>query len=115
MDELQAFTNTYVPPPYWAEIVACTIPLVCCNKAADVLIDWFGPEQLKKVVGGERWWQVRGLQGIQGEWIAMKRDWAELRRAEKAGMRPEKGQGHASDVYSDRMNDLESVIVSICR
>ncbi|KAG9004517.1 hypothetical protein FRB93_010294 [Tulasnella sp. JGI-2019a] len=113
VDELQSFTNTYVPPPFWAEVVSCTVPLECCNKSADILIDWFGPEQLKTVVGGERWWQVRGLQGIQGEWIAMKRDWAELRKAEKKGIRPEKGRGHAGDVYSNRMNDLQSVIFYI--
>ncbi|KAG8887205.1 hypothetical protein FRB98_000367 [Tulasnella sp. 332] len=113
VDELQAFTNTYVPPPYWAEIVACTIPLECCNKSADVLIDWFGQEQLNNLVGGERWWQVRGLRGVQGEWIAMKRDWAQLRQAEKQGMRPEKGHGYASNVYSDRLNELESVLFYI--
>lgn len=45
------------------------IPLVTANRAADVLIDWFGPDDLKNVVGGERWWQVRGLDGIDGEWI----------------------------------------------
>lgn len=85
----------------------------CCNKAADILINWFGPEQLKTVVGGERWWQVRGLDGIQGEWIAMKRDWEQLRRAEKRKKAPEQGQGQASEVYSARMEDLESVIVSL--
>jgi hypothetical protein len=24
------------------------------------------------VVGGERWWQVRGLDGVDGEWITEK-------------------------------------------
>lgn len=36
------------------------------------MIDWFGPEELKHVVGGERWWQVRGMDGIDGEWITEK-------------------------------------------
>jgi hypothetical protein len=36
------------------------------------LIGWFGPEELKLVVGGERWWQVRGLDGVDGEWITEK-------------------------------------------
>jgi hypothetical protein len=29
----------------------------------------FGPEELKHV-GGERWWQARGLTGVDAEWIA---------------------------------------------
>jgi carboxylesterase type B len=29
----------------------------------------FGPEELKYIVGGERWWQVRGLSGVESEWI----------------------------------------------
>jgi len=51
VEELQAYTNTYVPPPYWAEVVAATIPLSCCNRAADALISWFDPEELKRLVG----------------------------------------------------------------
>jgi len=34
-----------------------------------VLIDWFGPDDLKYVVGGHKWWQVRGLDGVDAEWI----------------------------------------------
>ncbi|KAL0949342.1 hypothetical protein HGRIS_009412 [Hohenbuehelia grisea] len=62
-------TNTHVPAPYWAAVAAVLIPLSTCNRAADVLIDWFGPLELKQVVGGERWWQVRGLDGIDAEWV----------------------------------------------
>lgn len=36
------------------------------------MINWFGQEELDKVVGGERWWQVRGLDGIDAEWITEK-------------------------------------------
>lgn len=48
------------------------VPLTSCNKAADLLIDWFGPEELQQVVGGEKWWQVRGLDGIESEWVTEK-------------------------------------------
>ncbi|KAF9464372.1 hypothetical protein BDZ94DRAFT_1256294 [Collybia nuda] len=72
VESLQAFTNTHVPAPYWAVVSPVLIPLSSCNHAADVLIDWFGPEELKRVVGGERWWQVRGLDGVDGEWITEK-------------------------------------------
>ena len=63
-------TNTHVPALPWAAVAPITIPISTCNAAADVLIDWFGPEDLKHVVGGHKWWQVRGLDGVYAEWIA---------------------------------------------
>lgn len=65
-------TNTHVPAPYWAAVSPVMVPLTSCNKAADLLIDWFGPEELQQVVGGEKWWQVRGLDGIESEWVTEK-------------------------------------------
>ncbi|KAJ3533909.1 hypothetical protein NMY22_g7140 [Coprinellus aureogranulatus] len=70
VESLQAYTNTRVPSPYWVAVCPVQVPLSSCNEAADALIEWFGPEELKHVVGGERWWQVRGLNGIDAEWIA---------------------------------------------
>ena len=67
-------TNTHVPAPYWALVCPVIVPLASCNDAADVLIEWFGPDELKYVVGGERWWQVRGLSGIDAEWVAEQKD-----------------------------------------
>jgi hypothetical protein len=61
-----------VPSPYWAAVSPVLIPLSSCNRAADVLIDWFGPDDLKHIVGGEKWWQVRGLDGIDAEWVTEK-------------------------------------------
>ncbi|KAJ7180300.1 alpha beta-hydrolase [Mycena crocata] len=72
VESLQAFTNTHVPAPYWAAVAEVCIPFESCNAAADLLIDWFNPDELKAVVGGERWWQVRGLDGADGEWITQK-------------------------------------------
>ncbi|GBE80022.1 alpha/beta-hydrolase [Sparassis crispa] len=73
IESLQEFTNTHVPAPWWAAVSPVRIPLSTCNRAADVLIDWFGQEDLRCVVGGERWWQVRGLDGIDSEWITEKK------------------------------------------
>ncbi|KAE9410143.1 alpha/beta-hydrolase [Gymnopus androsaceus JB14] len=72
IESLQSFTNTHVAAPYWAAVAPIRIPLSVCNDAADILIEWFGPEELKHVVGGERWWQVRGLDGLDAEWITEK-------------------------------------------
>lgn len=65
-------TNTHVPAPFWVAVSPVTVPLSSCNSSADILINWFGPDELKHVVGGTRWWQVRGLDGVECEWIAEK-------------------------------------------
>ena len=62
-------TNTHVPAPPWAAVAPITIPILTCNAAADLLIEWFGPDDLKYIVGGHKWWQVRGLDGVDAEWI----------------------------------------------
>ncbi|KIK67942.1 hypothetical protein GYMLUDRAFT_36749 [Collybiopsis luxurians FD-317 M1] len=72
IESLQSFTNTHVPAPYWSAIAPVRVPLSVCNDAADVLINWFGPEEIIRVVGGKRWWQVRGLDGLDCEWITEK-------------------------------------------
>lgn len=72
VESLQAFTNTHVPAPYWATVVPVIIPLSVCNQSADILINWFGQQELTQVVGGERWWQVRGMDGLDAEWITEK-------------------------------------------
>ncbi|KAG2013285.1 endoplasmic reticulum protein [Coprinopsis cinerea AmutBmut pab1-1] len=107
VESLQAFTNTHIPSPYWAATVPVTIPLTTCNEAADVLIDWFGPDDLKHVVGGERWWQVRGLDGVDGEWIAEREHFdekADVAKGRKIGRSEE-------DIL--RMEQLESVMLYV--
>lgn len=81
------------------------MPLSSCNEAADVLMEWFGPEELKHVVGGERWWQVRGLDGIDAEWIAER---------DHIGEGPVDFDKKLSREEEDilRMEQLESVMVS---
>lgn len=91
-------TNTHVPAPFWNTVVPTRIPLSSCNDAADMLITLlrrtstpsgsnFSEEEadaeFKRVVGGEKWWQVRGLDGLEAEWIAMNGDWEQISKAEK--------------------------------
>ncbi|RXW25139.1 hypothetical protein EST38_g704 [Candolleomyces aberdarensis] len=105
IESLQAFTNTRVPSLYWVAVSPVTIPLSICNEAADTLIEWFGPEELNTVVGGERWWQVRGLSGIDAEWIA------EREHLDDAGEKVGNGQKltrEEQDIL--QMEKLESVI-----
>lgn len=82
VEAIQAFTNTRIPAQPWATVVHTLIPPSSCQVAADKLIEYFGPEDLKKVVGGEKWWQVRGLNGIEAEWVAMTSDWKKAKIVE---------------------------------
>ncbi|EGO02176.1 hypothetical protein SERLA73DRAFT_49053 [Serpula lacrymans var. lacrymans S7.3] len=108
VESLQAFTNTHVPASPWAAVCPVRIPFYSCNRAADILIDWFGPEDLKLIVGGEKWWQVRGLDGIDGEWIA-----------EKGQLSDEKFNINSTQKLTDsqkeikRMEQLETVMLYV--
>ena len=45
-------------------VVRVLVPMSCCDSAATYLIDALGGEEkTREVVGGTKWWQVRGLQG----------------------------------------------------
>lgn len=92
------------------------IPLRTCNKAADLLLDWFDPDELKKIVGGERWWQVRGLDGLEAEWVTEKKFLKEgTAESLKKGLKARNSEGKLSDNDDEilQMNKLERVMVSI--
>ena len=73
-----------------------------------MLIDWFGPEDLKHVVGGHKWWQVRGLDGVDAEWIT-ERDLLEDLDEDKI---PERKLGLDEETVL-RMDHLETVMVRL--
>lgn len=104
----QFSTNTHVPAPYWAAVAPVRIPLSLCNDAADVLIKWFGPQELKHVVGGERWWQVRGMDGIDCEWITENEYLLDDLHVENSK------QLSKTDATILRMEHLETVMVRGC-
>ncbi|KAI0827909.1 alpha/beta-hydrolase [Trametes gibbosa] len=85
VEELQEFSNTRTPSPPWVHVVRLLVPMPCCDEAASYLIKAMGGEEVtKRVVGGTKWWQVRGLKGIDAEWIVAKKDWQEAKRRQKA-------------------------------
>jgi hypothetical protein len=64
VEELQSFSNVRTPSPPWVHVVRLVIPMASCDEAAVYLIKAFRGEQvMKKVVGGTKWWQVRGIRG----------------------------------------------------
>lgn len=55
-----------------------------CDEAATHLIRVLGGEGFcRQLVGGIKWWQVRGLPGVDGQWIVAKRDWREAKKRDK--------------------------------
>jgi hypothetical protein len=98
--------NTHIPSPFWAAVSPVRIPLRTCNQAADILIEWFGEEDLKFVVGGERWWQVRGLDGIDAEWITEREFLSDAKIPSGTNVR-------STDADILRMENLDTVMV--CR
>ncbi|CAE6523208.1 unnamed protein product [Rhizoctonia solani] len=146
VDDLQAFTNTHVPAPFWTTAIPTRIPLSSCNEAADLLITLLrrtstpsnsnyteeeAEAEFKRVVGGERWWQVRGLDGVEAEWVAMKSDWEQISKAERrkekkkqrhrehAAKRSAKHGKHpaedtlASEEYTEDIDNLTRVMLYI--
>ncbi|KAH9167117.1 alpha/beta-hydrolase [Lactarius sanguifluus] len=84
VEDLQAFANVRTPSPPSVHVVRVVIPMSCCDEAAVHLIGAFGGEhKMKKVVGGIKWWQVRGIRGLDAEWVSTKKDWKSAQRRAK--------------------------------
>ncbi|CAE7140127.1 unnamed protein product [Rhizoctonia solani] len=89
VEELQQFSNTRIPSPPWVHCVRVLIPLSTCDEAAPLLIQALGgPEAAREVAGGTKWWQVRGVRGVDAQWVAVKRDWQEAERRRKQRQDP---------------------------
>ncbi|KAJ3529138.1 hypothetical protein NM688_g7897 [Phlebia brevispora] len=85
VEELQRFSNTRTPSPPWVRVVRLVVPMSSCDAAAEIVIKALGGEEAtKRIVGGTKWWQVRGVTGVDAEWIAAKKDWEESERKYKA-------------------------------
>ena len=75
------------------------VPISSCNDAATYLIQALGgPEQANDFVGGTRWWQVRGLQGIDANWVAAKKDIEALRKLRRQGSRFASGDSDSDKI-----------------
>lgn len=76
VEDIQRFANSFQPAPWTVRVIRISIPVSTCSAAAQHLISAFGPAELKNVIGGRQWWQLRGNKdgSVEAEWIAMKRD-----------------------------------------
>ncbi|KZV93411.1 alpha/beta-hydrolase [Exidia glandulosa HHB12029] len=105
LEELQSFTNTHVPNPLGCAVHALQIPMESCNAAAKLLIDVLGEDI--HVVGGSKWWQVRGMDGLDAEWLATKDD-----QKQQSKRRAKKESGELEE-YPDAFDDLHRVMLYI--
>ncbi|BGP14241.1 hypothetical protein JCM10213v2_002184 [Rhodosporidiobolus nylandii] len=72
--ELQKFTASHVPAPSWVSRLIVTIPNSNIDHAAELLRKALAVDpRTVELVGGERWWTLRG-RDLTGEWIEMKKD-----------------------------------------
>ncbi|GLB37690.1 putative alpha beta-hydrolase [Lyophyllum shimeji] len=84
VEDVQGFGNTRTPSPPWVHVVRLLVPMSSCDEAAKYLITALGGEETaRRVVGGVKWWQVRGINGVDAQWITAKKDWEEAKRRHK--------------------------------
>ncbi|PLW09588.1 hypothetical protein PCASD_20257 [Puccinia coronata f. sp. avenae] len=76
VEDVQRLANTFQPAPPSVRVIRVSISASTCSSAAEYLIAAFGPDELRNLIGGKQWWQLRGNKdgSVEGEWIAMKRD-----------------------------------------
>ncbi|KAK8233497.1 acetyl-hydrolase [Phyllosticta capitalensis] len=82
VEEVQAFTQQWVPVPAWVKADDVTVPIDFLTKAADLLQAQLGAEGIERV-GGKTWWQWRGENTeFKAEWIEMRKDYSERKAAQ---------------------------------
>jgi len=87
----------------------------CCNEAAQLLIKTLGGEEMcRRLVGGTKWWQVRGVQGVHGQWIAARKDWEESKRKRKEYEAKHKSrppeEANVSHEYQPEMDQMRCLL-----
>ncbi|OAX36875.1 alpha/beta-hydrolase [Rhizopogon vinicolor AM-OR11-026] len=81
VEEVQAFSNNRTPSPPWVRVMHVLVAVSCCDEAATYVVQALGGEEFaKRLVGGTKWWQVRGVQGVDAEWITARKDHVEAKK-----------------------------------
>ena len=98
VEEIQSFCNNFIPAPFWVRVIRVVVPLSTRLEAGEVLIAGLGDDDIENVVGGREWWQrtAHRENGLDAEWISMKRDWEGLAAAESNAYK-KKGKSNDED------------------
>ena len=141
MPNLLEFSNTWTPSTPWTHVVRTLVPLSKCEEAASYLIKALGGEDVaKRIIGGVKWWQVRGVNGsafvikyvilskfsnifysVDAQWITAKKDWKESKRRDKlqrskgftdfsSSAGPEAGQAKNDATYDKDMDATRCIL-----
>ncbi|KAL5512614.1 hypothetical protein ACEPAG_3267 [Sanghuangporus baumii] len=115
IEELQQFSNTRIPSSPWMYVMRVRVPLSCCDDAAEYLIDALGgPEKTRQIVGGTKWWQVRGVRGVDAQWIVARKDHQRVRKQQRQHRQQAehlKQDPHEEDaVYDPEMDELRCIL-----
>ncbi|KAJ7782646.1 hypothetical protein B0H16DRAFT_1493861 [Mycena metata] len=106
-----SFANTRTPSPPWVHVVRLVVPMSCCDEAAQYLITALGGEDAaRKVVGGCKWWQVRGVPGVDAQWITARKDWQEAKKQPPG--RPQVDPEADSAPYEEYMDEMRCILYS---
>ena len=83
VEEIQAFTQQWVPNPRWIRTETVTIPNEDLTRAANALIAQLGPAGVEQV-GGKAWWQWR-RDGLvpSAEWVEMRGEYNRRKKAKE--------------------------------
>ncbi|KAK7036461.1 hypothetical protein VNI00_011658 [Paramarasmius palmivorus] len=118
VEEMQEFSNYRTISPPWVHVVRLVVPTSCCNDAAGYLITALGGEDVaRRVVGGVKWWQVRGIDGVDAQWITAKKDWQEAKRRYKmqdkaATAKENLAKSEDDNVYDKDMDEMRCILYS---
>ena len=81
VEDLQSFTAQWVPVPTWVHTVNSEVAPQFLDRAAHLIQKELGVRGLEKI-GGKTWWQWRRPESpLKAEWIEMKKDFNERKRA----------------------------------
>ncbi|KAG5339479.1 hypothetical protein C0989_004066 [Termitomyces sp. Mn162] len=122
---LASFANTRTPSPPSVHVVRLLIPMTSCDEAAQIIITAFGgKETAKRVVGGVKWWQVRGINGVDAQWITAKKDWENAQRRTKMQKKAKEDSSGSlpstdlptgvadSEIYEKHMDEMRCILYS---
>ncbi|KAK4944932.1 hypothetical protein LTR10_015851 [Elasticomyces elasticus] len=87
VEDLQAFTQQWVPTPSWVRTENILIGREYTTKAAQAIIEELGQSGVQQV-GGSQWWQWRPMgTELKGDWIEMRSHYNELKRTRTKSQR----------------------------
>ncbi|GAA5980302.1 hypothetical protein JCM10908_001605 [Rhodotorula pacifica] len=103
VEEIQSFCNNFIPAPFWVRVIRVVVPLSTRLEAGEALIAGLGDDDIDNIVGGREWWQrtAHRENGLDAEWISMKRDWEGLAAAESKAEHKKKGKSDSANDEDD--------------